>query len=55
MQIILSPEEAQVIRRMGARINGSIGGSAKSKNKTKAVRRNGKLARKAKARLAVAA
>jgi hypothetical protein len=54
MQIILSPEEAKVLRTIGAKINGSLGGQAKSANKLKAVRRNVRKATKARLQAAAA-
>jgi hypothetical protein len=47
MQIILTPEESKVLRTIGAKINGSLGGQAKSAKKLKASKRNASKARKA--------
>ena len=47
MQIILSPEEAKVLRTIGAKINGSLGGSARTKKKSRTSRTNIKQALKA--------
>jgi len=53
MQIILSESEAIVLRTIGAKINGSLGGKSRSKRKLKSVRRNVRKATKA--RVATAA
>lgn len=55
MQIILSPEEAQVLRSLGAKINGSIGGSARTVRKSNSSRKNVKKAIKARVEAAHAA
>ena len=53
MQIILSESEALVLRTIGAKINGTLGGKSRSKRKQASSRKN---VRKAiKARIATAA
>jgi hypothetical protein len=47
MQITITPEQAQLLRSLGAKINGALGGQAKSANKLKAARRNVRRATKA--------
>jgi len=54
MQIILTPEQAQALRSIGAKINGALGGLAKSANKQKAARTNVRKARKAREHAAAA-
>ena len=54
MQIILSEEEAKVLRTIGAKINGTIGGLTKSENRARASRRNARKARKARQHAAAA-
>ncbi len=46
MQITLTPDQAQVLRSIGAKINGAFGGAARTKKKTRAARRNVKQATK---------
>ena len=54
LHLAISPDEALLLRKIGARINGAFGGLTKSRNRAAASRRNLKKARRAR-KLAIAA
>jgi len=47
LHLAISKQEALILRKLGARINGAFGGLTKSRNRAAASRRNLKLARRA--------
>lgn len=53
MKLEITPEQALALRSLGAKINGAIGGAARTTRKIKSSRRNVKKA--IKARVAIAA
>jgi len=54
LHLAISKQEALILRKIGARINGAFGGLTKSRNRAAASRRNLKLARRSR-KLALAA